>query len=134
MIQKYNTVSQQVKVGPAGSDCKSTDYLKTIITDNHLYRYINEGGKNILLDENTLPKYKGKICNLRTPIHCHRAEPEYCNICVGERPYRVGNYNLGLSLMIMSGSVMNALLKTKHNVTIQHKTITLEDLTRYVEK
>lgn len=134
LTKKYNTVSQQVKIGPAGSDCKSTDYLKTIITDKHLYRYINEGGKNILLDENTLPKYKGKVCNLRAPIHCHRAEPEYCNICVGERPYRVGNYNLGLSLMIMSGSVMNSLLKSKHDVTIKHKTITLEDLTRYVEK
>lgn len=132
MTKKYNTVAQQIKIGPVGSDCKSTEYLKTKITDKHLYRYIVENGKLVLLDPETLPKYKGKVCNLRSPIHCHRAEPEYCNICVGERPYRVGNYNLGLTFMIMTGSTMNSMLKSKHDVTLRYKSINTEDLTKYI--
>ena len=133
LTKKYNTVAQQIKIGPAGSDCKTTEYLKTIIEDRHLYRYIVENGKNILLTQDNIDKYKGKVCNLRTPIHCHRHDPEYCNICVGERPYRVGNYNLGLSFMIMTGSTMNASLKSKHDVTIKMRNIKIDDLTKYVQ-
>lgn len=132
LTKKYNTVAQQVKIGPIGSDCKTTDYLKIKIEDRHIYRYIVENGKNVLLTQENIDKYKGKVCNLRTPVHCHRAEPEYCNICVGERPYRVGNYNLGLSLMIMTGSTMNAALKTKHDVTVKYHPISTEELTKYI--
>lgn len=133
LTKKYNTVAQQIKIGPAGSDCKSTEYLKVKIEDRHLYRYIVDNGKLVLLDQETIGKYKGKVCNLRTPIHCHRSDPEYCNICVGERPYRVGNYNLGLSFMIMSGSTMNASLKSKHDVTLHYRTIGLDDITKYTD-
>lgn len=132
MTKKFNALAQKIKIGPAGSDCKSTEYLRIKIDKRHLYRYINEDGKNILLDEETLPKYQGKVCNLRTPIHCHRPDPEYCNICVGERPYRVGNYNMGLSFMIMGGSVMNSMLKSKHDVTLHFRSISTEDLTKYI--
>ena len=131
--KKYNVIGQRIKIGDPGSDCGTKVYLKTKITDRHLYRYIVENGKLIMLDHDNIDKYKGKVCNLRSPIHCKFPDPTYCSKCVGERPYRVGNYNLGLSFMIISGSTMNAALKTKHDVTVKYKKITIDDLTKYVK-
>ena len=126
-------MAQNIRIGKIGSDCKSTTYLKAKITKNHLYRYIVEGGKLVLLDQDNIDKYIGKVCNLRSPIHCKSPEPTYCNICVGDRPYRVGNYNLGLTFMIMSGSTMNASLKSKHDVSLKYQTVGLSDLTKYMD-
>lgn len=132
--KKYNALGQKVKIAEPGSDCGTKQTMKVTITKRYLYRYIVENGKLILLDEETLPKYEGKVCNLRTPIYCKSPDPTYCNKCVGERPYRVGNYNLGLSFMIISGSTMNAALKTKHDVTVHYKTIHVEDILKYANK
>lgn len=132
LTKKYNVMAQNIRIAKKGSDCKTTKYLKIKITKSHIYRYILEGGKLLLLDENNIDKYIGKVCQLRSPIHCKSPEPTYCNMCVGERPYRTGNYNLGLTFMIMSGSTMNSMLKSKHDVTVRTHSITTNELTKYI--
>lgn len=131
--KKYNAVFQRVRLQEAGTDCGTKKYLFTKITKRHLYRYIVEGGKLVLLTDENIDKYIGKVCALRSPIHCHAPDPQYCNICVGERPYRTDNYNIGLTFNIVSGSTLNASMKSFHDVTIKYYHVTIDDLMKYVK-
>lgn len=132
MGKKYNTILQRVKLLEKGSDCKTPDTFQTVITNRHLYRYIMENGKPVCLTPEVIDKYKGKVCKLRSPLHCHAKDPYYCNICMGDRLYDIGVHNVGLTVSILSGATLNAALKTKHNVTVGTYTIKEEDILKYV--
>lgn len=132
MGKKYNTILQRVKLLERGSDCKTPDTFQTVITNRHLYRYIMENGKPVCLTPEIIDKYKGKVCKLRSPLHCHAKDPYYCNICMGDRLYDIGVHNVGLTVSILSGATLNAALKTKHNVTVGTYTIKEEDILKYV--
>jgi len=132
MGKKYNTILQRVKLMERGSDCKTPDTLQTVITNRHLYRYIMENGKPVCLTPEVIDKYKGKVCKLRSPLHCHAKDPYYCNVCMGDRLYDIGVHNIGLTVSILSGATLNAALKTKHNVTVGTYTIKEEDILKYV--
>lgn len=132
MGKKYNTILQRVKLLERGSDCKTPDTFQTVITNRHLYRYIMENGKPVCLTPEAIDKYKGKVCKLRSPLHCHAKDPYYCNICMGDRLYDIGVHNVGLTVSILSGATLNAALKTKHNVTVGTYTIKEEDILKYV--
>lgn len=132
MGKKYNTILQRVKLLERGSDCKTPDTFQTVITNRHLYRYIMENGKPVCLTPEVIDNYKGKVCKLRSPLHCHAKDPYYCNICMGDRLYDIGVHNVGLTVSILSGATLNAALKTKHNVTVGTYTIKEEDILKYV--
>ena len=132
MGKKYNTILQRVKLLERGSDCKTPDTFQTVITNRHLYRYIMENGKLVCLTPEVIDNYKGKVCKLRSPLHCHAKDPYYCNICMGDRLYDIGVHNVGLTVSILSGATLNAALKTKHNVTVGTYTIKEEDILKYV--
>ena len=132
MGKKYNTILQRVKLLERGSNCKTPDTFQTVITNRHLYRYIMENGKPVCLTPEVIDKYKGKVCKLRSPLHCHAKDPYYCNICMGDRLYDIGVHNVGLTVSILSGATLNAALKTKHNVTVGTYTIKEEDILKYV--
>ena len=91
-----------------------------------------ENGKPVCLTPEVIDKYKGKVCKLRSPLHCHAKDPYYCNICMGDRLYDIGVHNVGLTVSILSGATLNAALKTKHNVTVGTYTIKEEDILKYV--
>ena len=132
MGKKYNTILQRVKLLERGSDWTTPDTFQTVITNRHLYRYITENGRPICLTPEVIDKYKGKVCKLRSPLHCHAKDPYYCNICMGDRLYDIGVHNVGLTVSILSGATLNAALKTKHNVTVGTYTIKEEDILKYV--
>ena len=130
--KKMNIVLQGIRIQEHGSDCGTKMTMTTVITKRYLYRYIVENGKNVLLTDENIGKYLGKPCKLRTPIHCHAPDQQYCNICVGERPYRIGVHNVGLTLSIVSGATLNASMKKFHDSRIKHHVVTDEDILKYV--
>ena len=46
-------------------------------------------------------------------------DDQYCNVCFGDRSYRVDVTNIGLAMNIACGAMLNASLKTKHDTTIR---------------
>lgn len=131
--KKYNAVFQRIKLQPANTDCGTKTYLKTVITKRHLYRYIVEKDKLILLTPENISNYVGKVCDLRTPLHCHAPDPEYCSKCVGDRLYRIGVKNVGLTFNIVSGSTLNASMKAFHDSRVKTTVATVRSLLKYVE-
>lgn len=131
--KRLNAVFQNIKLGPPGSDCGSKEYRRVVVTDRHLYRYISDGGKLVMITPENISKYKGKMVNMRSPMHCKMKEPEYCSVCVGDRLYRIGLTNIGLTFNIMSGATMNASLKKKHDSTLHYHKATVGELLKYVK-
>ena len=136
--KKYNALFQRVRIQPRGTDCGSTDYLNIALTKDNassfIWRYIKDGSKLVMLNPDNIDKYIGQTVKLRSCIHCKAKDPEYCSVCVGDRPYRVGIKNIGFTLMTVSGSTLNASLKKKHDVSIKLYNLGLDDVMKYVEE
>jgi hypothetical protein len=132
MAKKYNVSGQRIKLLPKGSDCGSTDYYNIVVSSRHLYRYIMDGGKLVCLTPEVIDKYKGKMCKMRSPLHCHAKDPCYCNVCMGDRLYLVGVTNVGMTQSIISGATMNMSLKAKHDARARFYELSMDDLTKYV--
>lgn len=133
MAKKYNVLGQRIKLLPKDSDCGSKETYQAIVTSRHLYRYIVEGSKLVMLTPDNINQYKGKLVKLRSPLHCHAKDPYYCNVCMGDRMYRVGINNVGLTMSIMSGATMNMSLKSKHDSRARFYKLSLNDLTKYIK-
>ena len=131
--KRTNTLMQHIRLDKPGSDCKTTRTLKTLITSRHLYRNIVVNGKIINLTPDVIGKYKGKVCDMRSPIYCKAPDPKYCNTCVGDRLYRIGVHNVGSTISIMNGSTLNLSLKSFHDVSIKYYDATVDDLLKYVK-
>lgn len=135
--KKYNAVLQNIRLLPKGSDCGTTKTRKQEITENnaedYLYRYIVEKGKLVQLTPENANQYVGKTVDMRTPIHCKSKDPCYCSVCTGERLYRVGIKNVGLTFNTISGSLLNASMKKFHDISIKTYRIGVKELTKYVK-
>jgi hypothetical protein len=108
---------QTETIGEKGSDCHSKFTMKKVATPALAaeYRYFVENGKLKLLTPDNIADYKGKILNFRSPAGCTRQNGP-CNICAGDYSYHLGIRNLGLLASKISGTLLNAKTKTKHQI------------------
>lgn len=131
--KKYNALFQNIRVQDRNSDCGTTQCLVVRISDKHMFRYVVVNGKPTLITPDNFDQFDGKIMPIRSGIYCKAKFPEYCSRCIGDRPYRVGIRNIGLTFMTVSGSTLNAALKKKHDVSIKMYNVTMEDVMKYVK-
>ena len=135
--KKYNALFGRVRIQKRGTDCGTQDTIKVNITksnaEDYIWRYIREGSKVVMLTPDNIDKYIDKTVAMRTGIHCKAKDPEYCSVCVGDRPYRIGIRNIGFTFMTISGSTLNASLKVKHDVSVKLYTVSVADVMKYVE-
>ena len=131
--KKINNAMQVVVIDEKGSDCGTTHYLKTTIKKGFakmfLYRYILDGGKEVLITDDNLSKYEGKEVLMRSPMFCK--SDKICNKCAGELFYKLGIKNAGLLNSTMSGTLMNLSMKKFHDSTIKFNKI---DIEKYIKE
>jgi len=131
--KKINNAIQGVTLDDAGTDCGTKQYLTTTIPKKmqsmFLYRYVLDGGKEVMLTEANMSKFIGKEVKMRSPLYCK--SDNICNKCAGELYYKIGIKNAGLLASTMSGSLMNLALKKTHNQTIQFNKINPQE---YIKK
>lgn len=110
---------QAVVTDVPGSDCKTTLTVKHLITadkkGDFMFRYINDGGKLVLLDDDMIEKYVGKNVNLRSPMTCKGKT--LCSKCVGEMYYMLGVRNIGMTSSRASATILNMNMKKFHDGT-----------------
>lgn len=119
--KKLQALLQMAQVDEHGSDCGTkatipitvTNYNKRELIDS----YFVEGGKLKLLDKDNIGKYIGKTLHFRSPMGC--LNHKFCNICAGERFYKLGIEQVGLYAVQLSHSLLNSALKTKHDATVK---------------
>ena len=134
--KKYNSRYQRARLAPRGSDCHTTEYVEYEVTDDNIkdfqmYHYIMEDNKPKLITPKNAKEYLFKVVKLRTPSCCKMKEPFYCNVCYGDRAYRLGIENVGNTFQIAAGSLLNSSLKSSHDITIHYYRISLDDIFRY---
>lgn len=131
--KKINALFQEVRIQERGSDCGTTDYLEVKVSSRYLYHWVKDGSKLVMLTNENLAQYEGKIMQKRSGVYCKAKRPEYCSKCIGDRPYRIGIRNIGLGFMSISGSTLNASLKKKHDISIKMQKIGIADIMKYVK-
>ena len=134
--KKYNSRFQRSRLGPKGSDCHTDEFELFEVTDDNIndfrmYHYIMENGAPKLITPKNAKEYLGKTVKLRTPKCCKMKEPFYCNICYGDRMYRLGIENVGNTYQIAAGSMLNESMRSFHNSTIKTVTIDIKDWLKY---
>ena len=133
----YNMVSQRVKLQKKGSFCHTKETIEVEITDKnkdrYVYRYIKTSAeKPVMLSYDNIDQYVGKTVHMYSPLHCKAKDPEYCNVCTGDRPYIIGVRNVGLTFSVMTGATMNAALKAMHKTKVEIYNVTIDDITRFM--
>ena len=117
--KQITSALQAVLLDPPGSDCKTKMTIKHLLTPKNkadlMYRYIEEKGKLVLLDETTMNSYMNKVVNLRTPMTC--AGKNICSKCAGEMYYLLGIKNAGLTASRASSTLLNLSMKKFHDGT-----------------
>ena len=114
-----------------GSDCGTPNTIKIIIGANKqkdfIGRHIMERGKAILLTDKNIDKYIGKEVNLRTPMYCQ--SDKICSVCSDKKFEQLGIVNIGLTTARMSGTLLNAGMKSFHDSKAKVTKIDINHLT-----
>jgi hypothetical protein len=123
--KKINNATQVIKLDEKETDCGTNQYLNIKIHEKmksmFFYRYILDGSKIVMLNEDNINKYAGKDVKMRSPMYCKT--DDICSRCAGDLYYRIGIKNAGLLSSTMSGSIMNLSLKKTHDQTIKFTNI-----------
>jgi hypothetical protein len=108
------------------TDCNVTIGDESIVTDQHLGRYVISNGKPVLLDSNNISKFKGKVHMLRSPMTC-KLKKDFCVKCVGEN---MKDYEKGVSLMAIEvgGAILAMSLAKFHATGLELTEVNIEDI------
>lgn len=121
LTKQFYAVYQSIGMDEPGTDCHSKGYLPVFLTSanykDYLWQYmVGKDGKLILLDSDNYKDYLNTSIKLRSPIGC--LTPKLCNKCMGERFYRLGIDNVGLTTGRLPNSIMNSSLKSFHTTKV----------------
>ena len=121
LSKKLFSMNQSIIVDDPGTDCGTKYGITVIITKNNLSDYIDQylidGNKLVLIDEKLPETYMNHKVMVRSPMYC-LSKTAHCSRCAGARFYKIGIKNIGLTSAAMSGSLQNATLKLRHNLSI----------------
>lgn len=121
---------QAVVLDKVGSDCGTKAYLDIIIpeksSNDFLYRYIIEGTKYVLLDDDNISKYAGQRVKMRSPMYC--INKNLCRICAGAMYDKLEINNIGLTAARVSSTMLNLSMKKFHISTVQITEIKPENM------
>lgn len=131
LFKRMNASFQAIVADDAGSDCGTKLTIKFKVTDANknklLDRYIVDKGKLVQLTNKNIGKYVGTEVNLRTTMYCKGANK--CSKCLGERFYKLGIKNVGLTAARASTTILNLNMKKMHDSTAKLHEINIKDIT-----
>jgi hypothetical protein len=130
LTKQFYAVFQSIVVDEDGTDCGTKEGLEVIITPETLRYYVDQylmdGNKLILINEDLDKKYMYHKVKVRSTMYC--LTEKLCSKCAGARFYKVGIDNLGLTTPALSGSLLNAGMKSRHNMKVRMNNINEDEL------
>lgn len=122
---------QAVVLDGPGSDCGTKGTLSTRLTEHnikdHLYRFVVEGGKTVLLDEDNISKYVGKDVKLRSVMYC--IGEKKCEKCSGLMYRKLKIDNMGMTASRISSTLLNMSMKKFHDTSSKLYSVKKAELT-----
>ncbi len=130
LTKQFYAVFQSMSIDAEGTDCGTTKGLTVTLTKNNLNQFVDQylidGKKLVLIDENLPITYMNHPVQVRSPMYC--LNDKICSKCAGQRFYKVGIENMGLTTPSLSGSLQNAQLKKRHSMEVKMNYINEEDI------
>lgn len=130
LTKQINAAFQSVVLDEKDSDCKTKNTRDIMLTKDmislYMYCYMVEGSKIVQLTPDNQSKYAGKTVKMRVASLCCGIKP--CNICSGDRFYRMGIKNVGLTISKISGAFLNGKMKGSHDMTVRTHNLSIEDM------
>lgn len=122
---------QAVVLDGPGSDCGTKGTLSTRLTEHnikdHLYRFVVEGGKTVLLDEDNISKYVGKDVKMRSVMYC--IGEKKCEKCSGLMYRKLKIDNMGMTASRISSTLLNMSMKKFHDTSSKLYSVKKAELT-----
>jgi hypothetical protein len=119
---------QSVVLDEPGTDCGTRETVTVVLTQRnsreYALRWVQDGGRLIVLDGETMPRYVGKAVKMRSPMLC--LSQKICSKCAGDLYYRLGIKNVGLLSSRIGSRVLNMSLKKFHNTTVKYLRLNIE--------
>ena len=132
-VKRFAAASQSTYVYRGDCGTKKYKIMTHKKRGNLLFRYILEGGKEIMITPDIVDKYIDKPVSMRTPIFCESKEG-ICSHCAGEILLDLSKsdkVNAGFYVSDMGSVMLNKFMKATHDMT--QKTYTITDLNEFLE-
>lgn len=130
LTKKFLAAFQSLVLDKKWTDCGTKKTMSILITKKNMemfkYMYIVENGKFIYLDDATIPKYVGRIVNMRFPLYC--TGDKVCNRCAGELYYLEGIENVGLTSAKVTSALVQKSMKKFHDTSVHLNKINIDDI------
>jgi hypothetical protein len=130
--KQVSSLGQAVILRKDVNDCGTKGYVEIVLSPSlkskFLYRYIIDGGKLVLLDDETLNKYVGKKIKLRSIMYCG-CDSGVCMTCAGKLFEKLQIDSIGLTTSTLTGALLNLKMKSFHDTSVKINEINLDDIT-----
>ena len=130
--KQVSSLGQAVVLRKDVLDCGTKGYVEIVIPPSmkakFMYRYIIEGNKTVLLDDNTIGKYVGKKVKLRSIMYCG-CDSGVCMTCAGKLFEKLQIDSIGLTTSTLTGALLNLKMKAFHDTSVKTNEINLDDMT-----
>ena len=130
--KQMNSALQSIVLRKDVEDCGSKGYVEILLTKEVAAkcsdRYIIDGNKKVLLNNENMPKYIGKKVKLRSIMYCG-CDYGVCLTCAGLSLKKIGIDVVGLTGNALTGSLVNIKMKSFHDTSVKTNEINLDDIT-----
>ena len=130
--KQVSSLGQAVVLRKDVPDCHTKGYIEIVIPasmkSKFLYRYIIDGDKLVMLDNNNMDNYVGKKIKLRSIMYCG-CDSGVCLTCAGRLYEKLEIDGIGLTTSTLTGALLNLKMKSFHDTSVKMQTIDLDDMT-----
>lgn len=130
--KQMNSALQSIVLRKDVEDCGSKGYVEILLTKEVAAkcsdRYIIDGNKKVLLNNENMSKYIGKKVKLRSIMYCG-CDYGVCLTCAGLSLKKIGIDVVGLTGNALTGSLVNIKMKSFHDTSVKTNEINLDDIT-----
>ena len=130
--KQVSSLGQAVILRKDVQDCGTKGYVEIVIppsmSSKFLYRYIIDGDKLVMLDNNNIGQYVGKKVRLRSIMYCG-CDSGVCMACAGRLFEKLQIDAIGLTTSTLTGALLNLKMKAFHDSSVKVNAIDLDDMT-----
>ena len=103
------------------------DFANTCNIKDFIGRTIRVGGADILLTEDNIAKYDGKVLDVYSPLTCE-AKDDLCFKCCGQRARDLYSKIIGVQVVNITSKFMQTAMKNMHGTELKIISPKLEDI------
>ena len=122
----YQSIMADLDLEDCGSKRTLDFVLKEDMKSDFTLQYIMENGKPVLLTDDNVDKYIGKMIHLRSPMFC--GSDKLCRHCVGELPKILNIEAIGLTTGRVPNTILAKKMKLFHNAKFKYNKVDLNKL------